>query len=355
MAADAVGQALGGDRLAGSALTAPGVGPTVEFDPDEFRRRIHDLARPLWRELPWRRTTDPYRIWLSEVMLQQTQVARVSDRWDAWLAQFPTIGALAAASDADVLAAWQGMGYNRRALALHRTAQQVEQVHGGHFPRDYAALLALPGVGPSTAAGIRAFAFDEAGVYLETNVRAVFIHEFFGAPELLGTSEPLGAPGAPGASEALGAPEPLGAPELPGASGASAKKIPDSALIPLVAAACPATGCDVRGWYYALLDYGAWLKKSTVNPTRRSGSYTRQSKFEGSLRQKRAEVVRILLAAHQEGVGALTLAQVVELLGTEERSSGRPEPPQAVVTEILAALAKEGFCSQGPDGWSIAG
>lgn len=286
--------------------------PEVAFDPEAFRARIRELARPLWRDLAWRATHDPYLIWLSEVMLQQTQVARVEARWDAWLERFPTVDALAVASDADVLEEWQGMGYNRRALALHRAAQCVSDQHGGVFPREREALLALPGVGPSTAAGIRAFAFDEADVYLETNVRAVFIHELF----------------------------------------PTAEAVPDKALVPLVRAACPASGDDVRGWYYALLDYGAWLKKNVPNPTRRSGAYARQSRFEGSLRQKRAEVVRILLGVRQSGV-RLSTEEVAALLDEEELAHGRPAPGVDVARDILIRLNREGFCMETSDGWSI--
>ena len=126
-----------------------------------------------------RGVSDPYLVWISEVMLQQTQVVRVLGRWDDWLSRFPTVQALASAPQADVLQAWQGMGYNRRALALHRCAQAVALELGEAWPHGARELQALPGIGPSTAAGIRAFAFDEHGVYLETNVRAVFIHEFF--------------------------------------------------------------------------------------------------------------------------------------------------------------------------------
>jgi A/G-specific adenine glycosylase len=284
--------------------------PEVPFEPDAFRLRVRELAAPLWRELPWRRTRDPYLVWLSEVMLQQTQVARVEARWDSWLERFPSVEALAAAEDADVLDAWQGMGYNRRALALHRTAQTVAGTLGGRFPRGREELLALPGVGPSTAAGVRAFSFDEADVYLETNVRAVFIHELF----------PTG------------------------------EQVPDRALVPLVEAACPPSGRDVRGWYYALLDYGAHLKKTVPNPTRRSGSYARQSRFEGSLRQKRAEVVRILLAARAEQV-ELTSAQVAALLAEEERANGREAPAAGAAEKILGALEREGFCSQAGGLW----
>ncbi len=280
------------------------------FDAVEFRERIRALARPLWRELAWRGVDDPYLVWISEVMLQQTQVVRVQARWDAWLERFPSVQALAAAPQADVLAAWQGMGYNRRALALHRCAQAVAGELGGIWPHDARELQALPGIGPSTAAGIRAFAFDEAGVYLETNVRAVFIHEFF----------------------------------------AGRDKVSDKELVPLVGRACPQSGQDVRGWYYALLDYGAHLKKNLPNPTRRSSAYVRQSRFEGSRRQKRAALVRLLLEAHTRAQ-ALPAPELHARLAQSELEAGRPCPEPALVEDILAELGREGFCMQDVRGW----
>ena len=150
---------------------------------EAFRERVYLAGRELYRDLPWRRTRDPYAIWVSEAMLQQTQVSRVDGRWQSWLDRFPSVDALAAATSADVLAEWQGLGYNRRALALWRAAQEICERHAGVMPQDEAALKALPGIGPATAAGIRAFAFDLPGVYLETNVRAVFLHELFPGAE----------------------------------------------------------------------------------------------------------------------------------------------------------------------------
>ena len=284
----------------------------LEFDAQEFRARIHNLARPLWRELPWRNVHDAYRVWLSEVMLQQTQVSRVLARWDAWMKQFPDVFELARASDALVLEAWQGMGYNRRALALHATARKIVEQYRGSFPKSHEALVELPGIGPSTAAGIRAFAFDAADVYLETNVRTVFIHELF----------------------------------------PHAVSVKDAALVPLVRAACPNSGEDVRGWYYALLDYGAWLKREGFNASQRSASYVRQSPFEGSHRQKRAEVVRILLAARKLGT-LLNTRQIADLLIQEEVTNGRPKPNYEDVPPILEELEQEGFCTSTPYGWSV--
>ena len=294
---------------------------------DPFRTLVRAEGVRLYRDLPWRRTRDPYEIWLSEVMLQQTQVPRVESRWPDWLERFPSVFALAEASTADVLAAWQGMGYNRRALALKAAAEEVVRAYDGVFPRDTEALVTLPGIGPATAQGIRAFAFDLPGVYLETNVRTVFLYHLF--------------------------------PDVPA--------VPDRELVPLVAAACPSADLSdgsfaepqdaedtPRSWYYALLDYGAHLKKTVPNPSRRSKTYARQSKFEGSRRQKRAGVVRILLDAQASDGGTLAADEVAARLDAVEQAAGRPAVERALVDEILEALAHEGFCRNDNGSWRIA-
>lgn len=304
----------------------PAAPSATAFEADAFRSFVRAEGARLYRDLPWRRTFDPYRIWLSEVMLQQTQVARVEARMEEWLERFPTIEALAAAPAPDVLAAWQGMGYNRRALMLHKTAQIVTSEFGGAFPQDARALKRLPGIGTATAQGIRSFAFNLPGVYLETNVRTVFLHHFF--------------------------------PDVPA--------VPDRELIPLVAATCPAAplgsvspdhedagaytepqdGDDTpRNWYYALLDYGAHLKKTLPNPSRRSAGYTRQSRFEGSRRQKRAEIVRILLDAREGAHGGMTTDEVAQALSAVERAAGRDAVDASLARSILDDLEREGFCS----------
>ena len=283
--------------------------PSNEYDLAAFRALVRERGLSLYRDLPWRRTTDPYGILVSEVMLQQTQVVRVDGRWQRWLERFPTLDALAAASTADVLEEWQGLGYNRRALALHAAAREVS-ARGGQMPSDGAALRALPGIGPATAAGVRAFAFNLPGVYLETNVRTVFLHELF-----------------------------------PGREGVS-----DRELVPFVEASCP-TGEDPsdtpRSWYYALLDYGAHLKKTEANPGRRSAGHTKQSRFEGSRRQKRAELVRLLLA-HPEGAGAELLNRELSAL---ELEAGRSAVDPELVDELLSELAREGFCHSHESVW----
>jgi A/G-specific adenine glycosylase len=131
------------------------------------------------RDLPWRRTRDPYAILVSEVMLQQTQVARVVPRYEAWLERWPTVEALAAATRAEVLAAWVGLGYNRRALALHAAAAAVAR---DGWPED---LRALPGVGPYTAAAVGSFAFGEQVAAVDTNVARVAGRLGRGAPDAL--------------------------------------------------------------------------------------------------------------------------------------------------------------------------
>ena len=294
--------------------------PASELTPElrAFVEFVAKKGRELYRDLPWRRTYDPYAIWISEVMLQQTQVSRVDGRWQRWLERFPTVDALAAAAPSDVLEEWQGLGYNRRALSVHRAAQAISEA-GGIFPQDSKELVKLPGIGPATAAGIRAFAFNLHGVYLETNVRTVFLHELY-----------------------------------PQAEG-----VPDSELVPLVELTCPASVEDAadaaattltpRSWYYALLDYGAYLKKTIPNPSRRSKSHVKQSRFEGSHRQKRAELLRVLLAHKDEGGAEFeTLHQ--ELCQIEV-NAGRETLDEQVTLGLLEELAKEGFCQKNNEYW----
>ena len=283
---------------------------TPRLELGAFRALVSRRGEDLYRDLPWRRTYDPYAIWVSEVMLQQTQVQRVDGRWQRWLQRFPTVEALAAGEQAAVLAEWQGLGYNRRALALLHAARTIVEANAG-FPQETHDLLALPGIGPATAAGIRAFAFNLPGVYLETNVRTVFLHELF--PAEVG--------------------------------------VPDKLLVPLVEAACPDEGA--RSWYYALLDYGAWLKRHVPNPSRRSRSHVKQSEFEGSHRQKRATVVRILLAAHEGGLPGLSTRAVAQELSRAEVAAGRERVCDHDAELLLGELAREGFCSFEHDVWHV--
>ena len=145
----------------------------------EFQEKIWDYYHDYGRDLPWRHDPTPYQVVISEVMLQQTQVSRVIEKYHEWLAIFPSFEVLAEASVAEVVAAWQGLGYNRRALWLQRLAQMVLDEHAGELPRDPAELVKLPGIGPNTAGSIAAFAYNEPTVFIETNIRRVYIDEFF--------------------------------------------------------------------------------------------------------------------------------------------------------------------------------
>lgn len=249
------------------------------------------------RMLPWRDIDDAYAVLVSEVMLQQTQVKRVLSYWERFMSAFPTIDALAAASTFDVLEQWQGLGYNRRALGLRRCACECSERYAGRLPETADELIALPGIGQATAAGVMAFARNAASVYVETNVRTVFLHLLFG----------------------------------------DADAVDDRELAPLVAATCLASG-NPRQWYYALLDYGAYLKTQVKNPSRRSAHYTRQSTFEGSRRQKRAELVRIVLADP-----GITQSRALACLSEQERSQGRGPVDGELFESLVSDLVGEGF------------
>lgn len=250
-----------------------------------------------YRDLPWRNIDDAYAVLVSEVMLQQTQVKRVLAHWGRFMADFPTLDALASASSADVLERWQGLGYNRRALGLWRCAGECSARNAGKLPETADELIALPGIGQATAAGVISFARNRPSVYLETNVRTVFLHHLF----------------------------------------ADAQSVDDRELAPLVAATCLASESP-RSWYYALLDFGAHIKSQVKNPSRRSAHYARQSAFEGSRRQKRAELVRIVLA--EPGIEA---SRARKLLCAEEVSQGRDSVDGKLFESLVADLVKEGF------------
>ena len=264
---------------------------------EELVALVREQGAALYRDLPWRNIDDPYGVLVSEVMLQQTQVARVQRYWSRWMGAFPTVDALAAADTAAVLEMWQGLGYNRRALALKRACEECSAARGGELPQTAGELVRLPGIGPATAAGVVAFAFDRPSVYIETNVRSVFLHELF--PEAEGVS--------------------------------------DKQLAPYVADTCPHEGA--RGWYYALLDYGAHLKTQVANPSRRSRHYARQSAFSGSRREKRSFILRCVLAA-PEGVGA---DEVLGLLNAHEHAAARDAVARGAFDGIVDELAAEGF------------
>lgn len=184
-------------------------------------------------------------------MLQQTQVDRVVPKYEAFIGCFPDAASLAAGSMVDILKLWSGLGYNRRALFLKRAAETIMRDFGGKFPRDAAMLRKLPGIGPYTASAVASFAYNQSHALIETNVRAVFLHEFF----------------------------------------LDHDAVSDAELMPLIQKALPKDG-RFREWYWALMDYGAYLKKTFPNPSTRSKHHVKQSKFEGSLRQVRGAFLK---------------------------------------------------------------
>jgi A/G-specific adenine glycosylase len=263
--------------------------PPDELDSERIARfgsLVYAVDKQTGRKMPWRTTDDPYRILVSEMMLHQTQVARVERCYAPFLDAFPTLQALAAASRDSVVRKWQGLGYNRRARYLHDCARAIVGRHGGRMPEATEDLVRLPGVGPYTAAAIQAFAFNMPVVMIETNIRRLFIYFFRPAAE----------------------------------------SIADRELVPLIQAAVDRS--DTRRWYYALMDYGSYLGSVLPNPNRRSAHYTRQSSFAGSVREVRGQVIRALSQR-----GSLSMRELERAIGpTDDRLASAL---QALETERL--------------------
>ena len=234
----------------------------------QFQQLIYDFYNKNRRDFIWRQDVTPYKIVISEVMLQQTQTARVVPKFENWLQQFPSFQALANASTHDVLSAWQGLGYNRRGLALLKIAQIVVTEHNSQLPNDPEILETFPAIGPNTAGSICAFAFDNPIVFIETNIRTVYTHSFF-----------------PGQVE-----------------------ISDKQLLPLIEQTIDRK--QAREWYYALMDYGVHLKQNLPRINAASKHYTKQSKFEGSKRQVRGAIIKILTQLKQ--IDYQTLIELID-------------------------------------------
>lgn len=218
----------------------------------QFQKLIYDFYALNKRNFIWREEITPYKVLVSEVMLQQTQTTRVIPKFENWLLHFPDFSSLAQASNHDVLSAWQGLGYNRRGLALGKIAQIVMAEHDGQLPNNPAILQTFPAIGPNTAGSICAFAFNNPIVFIETNIRTIYTDTFF-----KGQSE-----------------------------------ISDKQLLPLIAQTIDHN--NAREWYYALMDYGVYLKQNLPRINAASKHYTRQSKFIGSKRQVRGAIIKIL-------------------------------------------------------------
>jgi A/G-specific adenine glycosylase len=248
-----------------------------------FTKIIWDHYKKYGRDLPWRHDASTYRVVVSEIMLQQTQALRVTKKFESFLKKFPDWNSLARASTSEVLQEWQGLGYNRRALNLQRLAQTIK----GNLPDTYEKLLELPGIGPNTAGSILAFAFNIPCPFIETNIRTVFIHFFFKN---------------------------------------SRGKVHDKKLMPLIERTLDRT--RPREWYYALMDYGCYLKQTETNPSRRSAHHVKQSRFKGSNRELRSHILKLILkkkSSQKEIMGAF------------------PDKKPETILKNISDLIKEGF------------
>ncbi len=252
----------------------------------EFQEIIWKHYAEQGRNFPWRETNDPYAIMVSEIMLQQTQTDRVVSKYNSWITRFPTARDVALAPLSEVLSYWNGLGYNRRARFLKDACRIITDTYAGSFPQNPKELEKLPGIGPYTARAISCFSFGKTEPFIETNIRSVFIFSFF--PQVL-------------------------------ASDYKGEAINDQMLLNKIAETQPLNGDahhpddTLRHWYYALMDYGAELKKKVRNPNRKSASYTKQSRFQGSLRQARGAILRQLVKLSGEKVrDGLPLCAIVK-------------------------------------------
>lgn len=254
-----------------------------------FQETVLSYYRTHKRLLPWRETINPYWVVLSEIMLQQTQVPRVLVKFPEFLEAFPTFQSLADAPLADVLTTWQGMGYNRRGKYLQEIAQKMVHDFGGVVPHDPLILESFPGIGPATARSIVVYTYNIPELFIETNVRRVFIHHFF----------------------------------------QDRIEIHDKEILLILKQSLRSS--NPREWYYALMDYGTFLAKHVPNPNRKSKHYSKQSKFEGSPRQVRSYSLKVILAMKEA-----TIHDIVERTGFGE----------ARILQALKELMREGMITQ---------
>jgi A/G-specific adenine glycosylase len=220
-------------------------------------------------------------------------VERVKTFYGNFIKKFPSFAVLARAKKSDVLSVWQGLGYNRRALALQETAQIIVKKYGGALPEEREVLESLPGIGPYTAGALRTFAFDEPDIFIETNIRRVFIHFFF----------------------------------------SERRTVHDRDILPLIEKTLDRK--NPCAWYFALMDYGAMLgDTATTNPNRRSTHYVRQSKFSGSDRELRGKILRLML--------------VRKKMQMEDLEHAISQPKERI-KKIVDALLREGFIKKKRD------
>jgi len=222
------------------------------MDTRQFQEIIWQKGSELFRPMPWREDTRPYYVLVSEIMLQQTQVDRVIPKFEAFIKRFPSVEILAEASLSEVLTLWSGLGYNRRAKFLHEAAKMIVKEFGGVFPNELAELVKLPGVGVNTAGAIMVYSFNQPVVFIETNVRTVYFYHFF----------------------------------------ENQSEVSDAELKEKVEATLDRE--HPREWYWALMDYGNFLKRSGAGMNSKSRHYKKQSPLKGSVREIRGQIIKTL-------------------------------------------------------------
>jgi len=273
----------------------------------EFKEAVLSNYRQQGRKFPWH-YTDPWGVMVSEFMLQQTRAERVIPYWENWMKLWPRPEALADASMETALRAWSGLGYNRRCRYLKESAAIIVNENGGRVPETPQALLSLPGVGPYMSSAIACFAYNFPAVFIETNIRSAVIHCFFPSRDDVRDSE-----------------------IIPILEAALDRNVPQPSPKPSVREHRKGSPLDPRTWHYALMDYGAFLKSTTTNPSRRSAHYTRQSPFNGSFRQARGKVIKALVSMGQCSAEELKLAS-----GLEEQK----------LYDVLEKLKEESFVAE---------
>lgn len=265
----------------------------------KFQKIIFTWYKENKRDLPWRRTHNPYRIMVSEIMLQQTQVSRVLPKYKEFLQAFPNPKTLAESNDTQLLKIWSGLGYWRRARFLKEACKKITKDFNGKFPKDTQTLRTLPGIGPYTAGAISCFAFGNTEAFIDTNIRRVYLHFFF----------------------------------------QDKADISDKEILPLAQQAI--ANQDPREWHWALFDYGALvLKDKKIN--RKSRHYNKQSTFTGSFRSYRAKLLRHLLAQPEQHMPVSIATDFLEnLLRQDERDYSPKEIIESLKTDNLIKIEKD--------------
>ncbi|MFX1302373.1 MAG: A/G-specific adenine glycosylase [Promethearchaeota archaeon] len=263
-----------------------------------FQKIIYEYYKNHKRKFPFRENITPYNVLVSEIMLQQTQTSRVSEKFLKFIKKFPDFRSLSKASLEQILKEWKGLGYNRRAIALKKIAEIVINDYNGKLPESIEELKLFPQIGHNTASSILTFAFNKPMVFIETNVRRVYIYFFFN----------------------------------------NKSKVNDKEIISIVKKTVDIN--DPRKWYYALMDYGVMLKKIHPELRKRSAHYRKQPIFEGSSRQIRGELLEILIKN-----GTIELSKIQKHFKVNDHMR---------IKNILYQLQKEGFIEIKEDSVKLA-